>query len=37
MQEMPGYINFYYWILFTTIPGFIVALLVKIDPECGKK
>ncbi|PKN70412.1 MAG: MFS transporter [Deltaproteobacteria bacterium HGW-Deltaproteobacteria-12] len=37
IQEQLGYINFYYWILFTTIPGFIVAALVKIDPEYGKK
>jgi PAT family beta-lactamase induction signal transducer AmpG len=37
IQEKLGYINFYYWILATTIPGFIVAALVKIDPEYGKK
>lgn len=37
IQDKLGYINFYYWILFTTIPGFIVAALVKIDPEYGKK
>jgi len=37
IQEQMGYINFYYWILLTTIPGFIVTALVKIDPEYGKK
>jgi PAT family beta-lactamase induction signal transducer AmpG len=37
IQEMLGYKNFFIWILFTTIPGFIVAALVKIDPEYGKK
>jgi MFS transporter, PAT family, beta-lactamase induction signal transducer AmpG len=37
IQEMLGYKNFYIWILITTIPGFIVAGLVKIDPEYGKK
>lgn len=37
IQEHLGYINFYYWILATTIPGFIVAALVKIDPSYGKK
>ena len=37
IQEMLGYKNFYIWILITTIPGFIVAALVKIDPEYGKK
>jgi MFS transporter, PAT family, beta-lactamase induction signal transducer AmpG len=34
---MLGYKNFYFWILITTIPGFIVAALVKIDPGYGKK
>jgi MFS transporter, PAT family, beta-lactamase induction signal transducer AmpG len=37
IQEMLGYTNFYFWILITTIPGFIVTALVKIDPEYGKK
>jgi MFS transporter, PAT family, beta-lactamase induction signal transducer AmpG len=37
IQDKLGYINFYYWILLTTIPGFIVTALVKIDPEYGKK
>ena len=37
IQEMLGYKNFYFWILITTIPGFIVAALVKIDPAYGKK
>jgi MFS transporter, PAT family, beta-lactamase induction signal transducer AmpG len=37
IQEMLGYKNFYFWILLTTIPGFIVTALVKIDPEYGKK
>jgi PAT family beta-lactamase induction signal transducer AmpG len=36
IQEMLGYKNFFIWILITTIPGFIVAALVKIDPEYGK-
>ncbi len=37
IQEMLGYKNFFIWILITTIPGFIVAALVKIDPEYGKQ
>jgi len=37
IQEMLGYKNFFIWIIITTIPGFIVAALVKIDPEYGKK
>lgn len=37
IQEMLGYKNFFIWILFSTIPGFIVAALVKIDSNYGKK
>jgi PAT family beta-lactamase induction signal transducer AmpG len=37
IQEMLGYKNFFIWIMITTIPGFIVTALVKIDPEYGKK
>jgi PAT family beta-lactamase induction signal transducer AmpG len=37
IQEMLGYKNFFIWILITTIPGFVVAALVKIDPNYGKK
>ena len=37
IQETLGYKNFFIWILITTIPGFIVAGLVKINPEYGKK
>ena len=37
IQEMLGYKNFFIWITITTIPGFIVAALVKIDPSYGKK
>jgi PAT family beta-lactamase induction signal transducer AmpG len=37
IQEMLGYEKFFIWILITTIPGFIVAALIKIDPEYGKK
>jgi Major Facilitator Superfamily. len=35
IQEMLGYKNFFIWILITTIPGFVVAALVKIDPAYG--
>ena len=37
IQEILGYKNFFIWITITTIPGFIVAALVKIDPDYGKK
>jgi PAT family beta-lactamase induction signal transducer AmpG len=37
IQEMLGYKNFFIWIMITTIPGFIVTALVKIDPNYGKE
>ena len=37
LQESIGYSNFFLWVILSTIPGFIVAALVKIDPQFGKK
>jgi PAT family beta-lactamase induction signal transducer AmpG len=37
LQELLGYQNFFLWVMAATIPGFIVAALVKIDPEFGRK
>jgi MFS transporter, PAT family, beta-lactamase induction signal transducer AmpG len=37
LQEMLGYKNFFLWVILSTIPGFIVPLFVKIDPQFGKK
>jgi PAT family beta-lactamase induction signal transducer AmpG len=37
IQEALGYKGFFLWIVLSTIPGFIVAALVKIDPEYGRK
>jgi PAT family beta-lactamase induction signal transducer AmpG len=37
LQETIGYQRFFIWVILSTIPGFIVAALVKIDPEFGKK
>lgn len=37
LQELIGYKHFFIWICIATIPGFIMAKLVKIDPEFGKK
>lgn len=37
LQEAIGYQHFFIWVILSTIPGFIVAALVKIDPEFGKK
>lgn len=37
LQEYLGYRNFFIWTCLATIPAFIMAALVKIDPEFGKK
>ena len=37
LQELMGYKNFFLWIILSTIPGFVVASYVKIDPEFGRK
>jgi len=37
VQEQVGYANFFIWICLATLPGFVMAKLVHIDPEFGKK
>lgn len=37
LQEYLGYKNFFVWTCLATIPAFIMAALVKIDPEFGKR
>lgn len=37
VQEQLGYRHFFLWVVVSTIPGFIVTALVKINPEFGKK
>lgn len=37
LQEQIGYQQFFIWVMISTIPGFIVTALVKIEPEFGKK
>ena len=37
LQEQLGYPGFFLWIILSTIPGFIVAGLVKIDPAFGRR
>ena len=37
LQEYLGYKNFFVWVMLSTVPGFIVAALVKVDPEFGKR
>lgn len=37
LQERLGYPHFFVWVLVSTIPGFVVAAFVRIDPEYGKR
>ena len=36
VQEFLGYQNFFIYVCFMTLPAFLMAALVKIDPEFGK-
>ncbi|MGI8967175.1 MAG: MFS transporter [Limisphaerales bacterium] len=37
LQEIIGYKHFFVWVMLATIPGFLVAFLVKVDAGFGKK
>jgi PAT family beta-lactamase induction signal transducer AmpG len=37
LQEQIGYISFFGWVCVATIPSFVAAALIKIDPAFGKK
>jgi PAT family beta-lactamase induction signal transducer AmpG len=37
IQELLGYQHFFIWVCLATIPAFIIAALVKIDPDFGRK
>ena len=37
IQERLGYASFFTWVCLATIPSFIVAALVPIDPRFGRK
>lgn len=37
LQEVIGYQAFFVWVLVATVPSFLVAALVRIDPSFGKK
>jgi MFS transporter, PAT family, beta-lactamase induction signal transducer AmpG len=37
IQDIIGYQHFFVWVMIATIPSFIIAFFVKIDPEFGKK
>jgi PAT family beta-lactamase induction signal transducer AmpG len=37
IQEQLGYLNFFIWVCFSTLPAFIITKFVKIDPTFGMK
>jgi PAT family beta-lactamase induction signal transducer AmpG len=37
LQEIVGYKHFFVWVMIATIPGFLVAFLIKVDSQFGKK
>ena len=37
IQERLGYANFFVWVCLATIPSFIVAALIHVDPRFGRK
>jgi len=37
LQEQIGYQMFFLWVMIATIPGFVVARFVSVNPEFGKK
>lgn len=37
LQEIIGYQHFFVWVLIATVPAFVVARYIHIDPEYGKK
>ncbi|HEX4931812.1 MAG TPA: hypothetical protein VFV33_01455, partial [Gemmatimonadaceae bacterium] len=37
LQERLGYPHFFLWVLASTVPGFVVAGLVRIDQDFGKR
>jgi PAT family beta-lactamase induction signal transducer AmpG len=37
VTDIVGYRHFFVWVICSAIPGFVLALLLKIDPQFGKK
>jgi PAT family beta-lactamase induction signal transducer AmpG len=37
IQAQIGYLHFFIWVLLATIPSFILARMLDIDPEFGTK
>lgn len=37
LADIIGYKHFFVWVIFSALPGFSLAMLVKVDPEFGRK
>jgi PAT family beta-lactamase induction signal transducer AmpG len=37
VQEKVGYQHFFVWVICSAVPGFILAMLLKVDPKFGKR
>jgi PAT family beta-lactamase induction signal transducer AmpG len=37
LEERLGYANFFTWVCFATIPSFLVAALIRVDPQFGRR
>lgn len=37
LADLIGYKHFFVWVLCSTLPGFCIAMLLKVDPQFGKK
>jgi PAT family beta-lactamase induction signal transducer AmpG len=37
VQESLGYLQFFVWVIISTLPSFVVTLLVPVDPDFGRK
>ena len=37
LVDLIGYRHFFVWVICSALPGFTLALMVKVDPEFGKK
>ncbi len=37
VADMVGYKHFFVWVIFSAVPGFTLAMLLKVDPQFGRK
>ena len=37
VADLVGYRHFFVWVIFSALPGFTLAMLLKVDPQFGKK